>query len=171
MFRMAAKPESGGFINEAVVNSAIDRATTKNLAKSGAYIMRVARNSLKPGKQKRLADLTPGERQSYRIQQALFKAGKLDKKPKRPTIASKPGEPPRLQRPSRYLKLLLRFATDTGTKSVVIGSERIARKGLAPAALEKGDASSNLQPRPYMVPALKTETSRMAKRWENSITK
>lgn len=171
MFGVKLTPEAGGLFNPQTIERAVDGATTRNLAKSGAYIMRVARNSLKPGRQKRLSDLTPDERQVFRIKQSLFKAGKIDKKPKRPTIPSKPGEPPRLQRPSKYLKIMLRFETDQGTTSVVVGSARIAREGLAPAALEKGDSGHHLAPRPYMVPALRKEVSQMAKRWENSITK
>lgn len=170
MFGMTVKPESGGLFNESRFSTAVANAEVKNIEKSAAYVRTVAANSLKPGRQKKLADLTAQERQNFRIRQALFAAGKIDKKPKRPTEPSKPGEPPRLQRPTRYLKVKLRFAFDPTTRTYVVGPERIARKGLAPAALEKGDASLHLQPRPFMVPALDKERAKLAKRWENSIT-
>lgn len=50
--------------------------------------------------------------------------------------ASRPGEPPRIH--TGELKRFLFFAYDLGTKSVVVGPQRLAKIGSAPEALEYG---------------------------------
>jgi hypothetical protein len=177
MFGMRGLEEPGGAFNDAVIAVKSDRATARALEKSAAYVWTVGRNSLKPAKQKSIKSLTDAELTAYRIAQRRFKDGLTSEKPQRPTEASKPGEPPRMQRPQRLLKVFLLYAQDQQTGRFVIGSARLPRKGLAPRTLEKGGTATigrkpiSVAPRPYMVPAMNKEVDKMAKRWENSITK
>lgn len=176
MFGFRAREEGDGFDANALL-LASDRASAKALEKSAAYVWKVARNSLKLGKQKPIKSLSEDELKAYRIAQKKFKAGELKEKPKRPTQPSKPGEPPRMQRPAQMLKVFLLFAQDGTSGRWVIGSARLPRRGLAPKTLEQGGDADigrkhvQIAPRPYMVPAMNKEKTQMAKRWENSIRK
>lgn len=176
MFGARGKVE-GGTLNTQAVEMAVDKSTARNLERSASYVWKVARNSLKPGKQKPVKALTEEELIAYRIAQRKFKSGESNYKPERPTMPSRPGDPPRLQRPRQLLKVFLLFARDPATGAMVIGSARMPRKGLAPNTLEKGGTAEigkkriSVAPRPYMVPAMEKERSQMAKRWQNSIKK
>lgn len=175
MFGIRAKQESGGMVDTDAIILASDRASAKNLERSAVYVWKVARNSLKPAKQIAVGSMSEEQLKAYRIAQRRFKDGETSKKPQRPMAPSKPGEPPRMQRPAELLKVFLLFAQDPESGRWVIGSARLPRKGLAPKTLERGGQAQigrravNVQPRPYMVPAMHKEQSQMAKRWENSI--
>lgn len=158
-----------------LIADGFDRATTNALFKSGNFVKVVAQRSMRKARQRSVADLSPEELRYYRWQMSRFKKGERKTKPVRGYVASKPGEPPRY-REARKLRDFLFSVYDPATQSVVAGPARLGNS-TAPKVEEFGgqtrigERSVEIQPRPYMRPALDKEKAQMAKRWENSLSK
>lgn len=83
---------------------------------------------------------------------------------------ARPGEPPSSH--SGELRRFLFFAYDFSTRSVVVGPEKIGKKGNVPALLEQGGRGPNgreYAPHPYAEPALEAERGNFPEIWRNSI--
>jgi hypothetical protein len=125
-----------------------DAKARKSLFMQAGYIRKAARNSMKVGKR-----------------------GK----------PSAPGQPPHAI--TRLLKDFLFFSWDPGTKSMVIGPAGI-RNSSTPRILEEGGVKDNallkrgakwvrgsvqIQPRPYMLPAMQRSQEKLSEFWSNSV--
>jgi len=146
----------GVFFDKQAVKDRVDEATRRNLATFGSWVRRSAQH--------------------------------LIRKRKRP---ARPGQPPTSQ--TGLLKRFIFFAYDIEKRAVVIGPVRLpSQTGEAPPALEYGGATTirarvfrrrggqnrrvqkdvrkiDIQPRPYMGPALKQNESKLPAVWRDSV--
>lgn len=192
MMKFRINEAKGLFFDRAAVLDAIDAAGKRVLPKAGAYVQTDAKRSMRPARQKPTAALTPEERASFERRQKLYKSGKSKVKPKRPLVASEPGEPPRTR--TGLIRKFLFFAFDPQTKSVVVGPALLNKSSGAPATLEYGGVTMGIvnaeimlnggqrvyrqtemlvkiEPRPYMQPALQRNQAKVAELFRNSIKK
>lgn len=166
------------FFDRAVAKS-LDAASRRVLSKFGAFVRRSAKSSLKRARQKKLAEMTPDERRRYDVATMIAKA-RGQKKPRRPDIISKPGDPPKLHmKPKSPLRELIFFVYVQGEKAVLIGPTASKQThGKATQALEYGGASIakargrtqtiNVAARPFMAPAAQKELPKL-REWKNSL--
>ena len=137
------------------INAHWDKVAQKGLSRWAALARQVARRSLRKARRKRVSELTPDERQRFRISQAIAKKKGLAA-PKRPFAPSNPGEPPRMR--SGLIKKFLFFAYDRAERSAIIGPAEIERPTGAPRVLEEGGSVQvrggrvRIAKRPYMKP-------------------
>ncbi len=121
------------FFDSSKVKAAVDKATRANLSKGGAFIRRRARQSMRSttSQEQQQKDIAEGKRKRLRK-----------------TKASPQGTPPRAVRPGQKIKKFLFFKWDPGTRSVVIGPERLARGSnpRAPRLHEKGGRARRRNP-------------------------
>lgn len=136
----------------------------RGLSRFGSYVRRTARTSLRKARQKKLAEMTKEERQRFRI--AVEYAMRENRPtPRRPTMPSKPGEPPRMI--GGQIKQFLFFSYDKDARSVVIGPATIDRPTGAPRVLEEsGEVTTRngrvrIEKRPYMQPAFAANISKL----------
>jgi hypothetical protein len=163
------------FFDQPAVRRAVNAAARGIFAHFGWRVMRSARASIKAGRRKTLAELTPAERQSYRIQQEYWRRGRRGK-PRLARRESAPGEPP--HNVTGLLKRFIYFAYDPWRRSVVIGPE--AKGPRTADALEYGGAVRrsrgprkgevvNVAARPYMWPAFIKNRSALPAMWRDSV--
>lgn len=191
MMKFKVDAAKAGFFDSTEVVKAVDKATRKTLSKAGAFIATDAKRSMRPAKQAPTSSLTPKQQKSYKRRMKLFKEGKTTVKPKRPLVASKPGEPPRTR--FGYIKKFLYFAFDPQTKSVVVGPALLNKTTMAQATLEEGGTTVvkalrfvtrdgqvttetttrtiTIDPRPYMQPAYSRNEEKVAEMFRNSVNK
>ncbi len=192
MMKFRINEAKGMFFDRDAVLDAIDAASKRVLPKAGAYVQTDAKRSMRPAKQKPVAALTEAERQSFKRRQDLYKSGKSKVKPKRPLVASNPGEPPRTR--TGLVRKFLFFAFDPQTKSVVVGPALLNKSTMAQSTLETGgmtmgivsreitlddgtvlttrkEAMVKIAPRPFMQPALQRNQAKVAELFRNSIKK
>jgi len=145
------------FFDSPKIASFMDKVTAKAFGRFGAYVRRVARNSIKLRKHRIVTDRRGNKR--------------------RVEIPSEPGSPPR-SGPQRLLKDFIFFAYDPAALSVVIGPEKLNSKDTgAPEILEYGGQTTivggkkrlsrtiRIKPRPYMTPAFEATLPRLPKFW------
>lgn len=154
------------FFDDKRILKSIDAATARALSKAGAWVRTSARSSIRQPRQQPLADMTAEERKAHRIRLAIARRKGLPR-PKRRLMPSRPGEPPR--NVTGTLKGSILFAYDASTKSVWIGPVFLGSKtaGRATRALEHG--SAKIEQRPFMAPALKSVTPKLAPQWAHSL--
>lgn len=191
MMKFKINQAKAGFFDSDAVMKAVDDASRKALSKAGAFIMTDAKRSMRPAKQAPASSLKPAQQASFKRRMKLFKEGKIAQKPKRPLVASKPGEPPRTR--VGFIKKFLYFAFDSQTKSVVVGPALLNKTTMAQATLEEGGTAVikslrfvtrdgqvttettsktiTIEPRPYMQPAYGRNKEKVAELFRNSITK
>lgn len=160
------------------VAKSLDAASRRVLSKFGAFVRRSAKSSLKKARQKKVGEMTAEERQRYAIRVTLAKAeGK--KKPRRPDVISKPGDPPKLHMTRSPLRELIFFVYDPTEKAVLIGPTSSKQThGKATQALEYGGASIakvrgrtqsiSVAARPFMAPAAQKELPKL-REWKNTL--
>lgn len=190
MMKFKISQAKGMFFEPDDVLAAVGKAKKAQLSKGGGLIRTVARRSMRPAKQKSKGDLTDAERQAFDRAMKRFNAGKTTKKPKRPLVASAPGQPPRVR--SGLLKQHLFFTYDQETDSVVVGPALLNKSSGAPATLESGGstqgftfrpitladgspgvvrtpATVKIAPRPYMQPAFEEKKADLQKLFRDSV--
>lgn len=166
------------FFDRTVAKS-LDAASRRVLSKFGAFVRRSAKSSLKKARQKKLGEMTAEERAQYALRVTIAKReGK--KKPRRPEVISKPGEPPKLHyKPRSPLRELIFFVYDPNEKAVLIGPTSSKQThGKATQALEYGGASIakvrgrtksiSVAARPFMAPAAQKELPKL-REWKNTL--
>lgn len=102
----------------------LDPKLRRAFAWIGRDLQRAGRKLLRPPKQKRVSDLTEEERNTYRKNLRLFRAGIRNTKPKRPPLPAEEGEPPRIRyspNPLRDGFTGIRFALNDNADGVVAG--------------------------------------------------
>jgi hypothetical protein len=129
------------FFDSKIVVEAMDRATRTVLSKFGAFVRTRARSSIRRRKK-----------------------------------ISEPGQPPSSH--AGPLKELIFFAADLANQSVVIGPARF-KDGSVPEILEYGGVSRivshgktvkvEIEPRPFMHPAMEEEQKNLPPLWANSL--
>ena len=152
------------FDRDAVIQR-LGKVKASALGKLGAYTRRRARSSIKPRRQKSIAELSPEEADSFKIAKRIAQQ-KGRPAPKRPLEASKPGQAPRSV--TGVLKRGIEFAAEPDRDNVVIGAAIANATGReAPEVLEYGGRSTftagpdqgrtiSIAPRPYMHPAFRS---------------
>ena len=147
-----------------------DRVTDKEIApklrrflsRAGGSIRKAAKRQFQPRAQKPLRELTPGQLQIYREEQALFKAGERKMKPRRPDKVALPGQSPRVHTSPKSDSLLagkIYYALADDKQSVVIGPELLpSRSG--------GITLEKLEQRfPFMEPAFEAIQPSLPSYW------
>ncbi len=97
---------------------------------------------------------------------------------KKRRIKSRPGEPPRTH--VGLVKRMLYFAYDRGSRSVVIGPQKLNIPNDVPNVLEFGGVvigpdrsgkpvSQKIEARPFMGPAMRQAAPSLPKRWQNTV--
>lgn len=94
MIKLTAAIDRAKFLDRDLAN-ALAPGQRRFLAIVGSDLRRGGRRNLKRAKQTKVSDLTPEQRERWERQKALFAAGKLLEKPRRPDVSAKPGEPAR----------------------------------------------------------------------------
>ena len=153
------------------VLDAAERARRKNLAYAGAYLRKVARNSLKVAKQKTDTELSAKEQQILAIRRRKAAEQGLPM-PKRPLAHSRPGEPPRLRKSGSSLKAMIRFAYEAANRTEVIGPQlKKPFNPTVPQLLEHGGKAQHgeVEPRPFMEPALQKTLPQFRDIWRDSV--
>lgn len=160
--KLTVKEATKNFFDRTKVDRRLDRMRLRVHSKVGAFVRTEAKSSMRPHRRKRMGELTPHELADYRRLVADWKRrGRPGKRPLRPLVRSKPGEPPRST--GGLLKKHIYFVFDQLTDSTVIGPAQL--KGTSddvPHKLEYGGRvdsrrmgrSYYLEPRPFMRPAL-----------------
>lgn len=192
MMKFRINQAKGLFFDRAAVQDAIDAAQKRVLPRAGAFIATTAKRSMRPARQKATGSLSEAERKRFERQKKLFKEGKIATKPKRPLVASNPGEPPRVR--TGLLKKHLFFAYDPASKSLVVGPALLNKSSGAPATLENGGSTLGIvtreitladgttgtatkkvqvqiAPRPFMKPALEANQAAIRGLFRDSIRK
>ncbi len=175
-FGMDVKAVKNVFFDRPAVMNAMERATFRVFSRFGAFVRRTARKSLRKPRQKRIGELTRKERQRFRIQQRLYKAGKRRRKPRRPLAPSEPGKPPRNR--TDVLKKFIYFSFDKTRQSVVIGPAAMGPR--TADVLEYGGTVTittgpnrgkrkHVAARPFMWPAYEEEEPKLDAMWRDSI--
>lgn len=142
----------------------VDRARHKALTAAGAMVRRVARNSIRPARRKKLSEIDPAKR--WRYDKKRMGSDALP----RPWAPSEPGQPPRSR--TGLLKKFIFFAFDPKTRSVVIGPARLTKvRGDVPNVLEYGGTSdgSTIAPRPFMRPAEQELRTKYVRLWKDAM--
>ena len=151
------------FFNAPKVVKAVDRATRRVLSKFGGYVRQTSRRSIRKPRKKKISELTSVEKRQYR------RTGE------RPTASAKRGKPPRSQ--TGRLKKTILFWYNPSEQSVTIGPARFPGRDRI-GALEKGGATRSrgkkprnmqIQPHPFMGPALIKELPKLEPMWANSV--
>lgn len=179
-FKLSAVKQ--GFFDRKAVQDRIGKEGAKRLGLWGMDVRQTDRRSIKPPKQKTLAELTDEEKRVHKIRQRIAKAeGKPA--PKKPTKSSAPGEAPR-RGPLDLLRRFIFSFYDLKTDSVVIGAAKL--NGLAgqdaPENIEYGGNVKlthgpnrgqriRMAARPHTVPAYEKHKSKLAtpQLWRNLI--
>lgn len=190
MMKFRINQAKGMFFDRDAVLDAIDAAQAKVLPKAGGKIRTVATRSMRPAKQKSKGDLTDAERKTFDRAMKRFNAGKSTIKPKRPLVASNPGEPPRTR--IGLIRKHLFFAYDLESKSLVVGPALLNKSSGAPGVLESGGATKGftfrtitlddgtqlvarkettvkVAARPYMKPALENQQAVITQLFRDSV--
>jgi len=173
MARGFVKVDFSMFFDRKPVMNALSKAKRSAFRTAGSFVQRSARSSLRVARMKRLSELTPKERQRFRIRQAIAKrkTGSV-KGVRRPRVPSRPGEPPRLSHAKSPLKKLLLFGYDDKTQSVVVGPMLLNPDNpTAPELMEEGGRGDHGQvaARPFMGPAMEANTSKIADLWRDAV--
>ncbi len=161
------------FLDRAAVMRRVDPARRRVLCRAGGLVRRESRESIRQARQKRLAEMTKDERRRYAIA-SRYAAARGRKKPRRPWMASRAGEPPRSR--IGLLKRGIFFSYDDRSDSVVVGPAKINSNTDAPHKLEEGGITRTpegrraaLAPRPYMGPAYSRVAPKIPAMWKDSI--
>lgn len=161
------------FFDRARVLASESRATLRFLGRAGAFVRQTAQRSMRKARRARLSELTPEQRQSYRIRQAIARRSGAPR-PLLPFVGSKPGEPPRVRQGD--LKRHIYYAYEGDKRSVLIGPLGFRRSNV-PALLEYGGQAERsdgtkytMAKRPYMAPALEAARPRMPGWWQQAFS-
>lgn len=148
------------FFDRAAVMDQLDRVTRQAMSLFGLAVRRRAQKSIRPARQKRIGELTREEEIAWRIaKREARRAGRPA--PRRPLLRSPPGAPPRSI--TGKLRKFIFFSYDPGSRSVVIGPEKLPGGTGAPQILEEGGTvrrggrTLRIDARPYMAPAFQRE--------------
>lgn len=159
------------FIDIDKVDNAVERGRLRALSRSGGVIRKTARRSMRKARRKRKSEMNEDELWVWNIiVRKAREEGRPD--PLRPTVPSKPGEPPRWI--TRDLRDKLFYVYDPQSKSVVTGPVLLGvTEGQdVPRTLEEGGTTEDgkrIAARPYMGPAYKANESRIVQFWKDSI--
>lgn len=138
-FKFSPADARSKFLRVEPIQEGVERTSKQILAHYGRDVRQTDRRSIKPQRQKTLAEMTEGERRSYRRLQRIAKQeGKP--KPKKPLAASKPGEAPR-RGPEDLIRKFTYYVYDDSTDSVVVGAAKlgnVAADDGTPEAIEQG---------------------------------
>lgn len=173
---MSARKPNFKFVSEiGNVVKAADRTAFRVMRRFGAYVMTVARRSMRPASRVKLNELPEDERKKIQAKKKRGEKVHLQFKP------SEEGEPPRYI--EKTLRKLLLFAYQPKTRGVVVGPERFRTKARdVPRILEEGGVSKytwgpkkgqrkTIKARPYMGPALKQNLPKLPAMWRDAIKK
>lgn len=177
-FGMTVRETKDLFFDRESVVRAVDRTTHRVLSRSGAIVRTKARDlTSRPRRMQKIGEMTPEERRLYR--QRRNKKGQFTKSRKRPLVASRPGEPPRLI--TGLLRQFILFSFDPARHSVVVGPRLLpsASRGTALPALEYGGTSIvrthgksrrvRIAARPFMRPALRIVEPKLVGLWRDAV--
>lgn len=171
MFAMDFKAAKEGFFDRQKVLDAVDKATVKNLSKSGANVRKTAQKSLVYSDKPSSAGRPPHAHRSRTIIRKS-RSGKVQ-------YSKKTGQA--LKRSVSFLREYLYFFYDQTAKSVVIGPVKLDSTidSAALPALEYGGTSTiqdhgkakrvSIAARPFMQPAFQAELPNLEKIWMNSV--
>lgn len=167
------------FFDRPAVTGAVDRAAVRVLSRFGAFVRQTARRSIRKPKQMKLSDMSPEQRESFRIRKEIA-ARRGETPPKRPAAPSRPGKPPRSQ--TGLLRKFIFFSFDRATSSVVVGPQDVPTAGPAdvPRILEEGGMTKittgpnegqrrRVAARPYMGPAFAAEQPKLSGMWKDAV--
>ncbi len=159
------------FFDRPRVALAMDEARKTTLNRTGALVMRTARNSIKRPRRWKFSELSEDDQNIY-----LFRVAKAKRegepKPLLPFRTSPPGTPPFNQ--TGLLKNFILYFYDRETKSVVIGPVRLPRfpdKNIC-RNLEFGGKTiegNTIEPRPYMRPANEKVRTKYLELWRDAM--
>ena len=195
------------FDRKSVLNK-LPKAERQALSKGGALVRKIAQRSMRPARMKPIGQLNHDERVRYHVNLALSTGRKVNRttwnmmteaerkhyhwrrrqietgkhrrqrKPRRPYIASRPGEPPRTRK-NPLLRKRLFYLFEPARRDVIVGPEWLARKSDVPRLLEGGGRyqikrrgqtqTKTMKARPYMLPALEKAKPELADMFRDTI--
>lgn len=164
--RLTIKEAKANFFRPGKATTRCERIADKVNGRYGAYVRKVARNSMKRARRKTsINQLTAEQLIEYNARRRRwYRRGRQGKEPQLPPEPSRPGEPPRVV--DGQLKKFLFYVkhNDGGRPSVIIGPVRLEgstrNKGEVPSLHENsgtgegsGYVTVRFPQRPYMSPA------------------
>jgi len=132
------------------------------LSRAGGSIRKAAGRQFQSRAQKPLRELTPKQLRRFRQEQAEYKAGKRQERPRKPDKVALPGQSPRVHTNKKSDSLLagrIFYALADDEQSVVIGPDKLNSKS-SRMTLEKLE-----QRFPFMEPAFEAIQPRLPSYW------
>lgn len=175
MLNLSIKEAKANFFRPEKITDPVERQVQNVLFKQANLVKKISQRSMRPARQRGLAELSAKELRIYKLELARFKAGQRKSKPVRGFVASKAGEPPRT-RGRRLLRKEFYAVRDPATKTVVTGPVRLNGRGFgtAPRTLEYGGTAEigrrqvKIAPRPFIAPAVKIASPQFAAMWRGN---
>lgn len=176
-FQLKFKDFQAGFLDSRAIRDPVDRAAKSRLTIWGGLVRKVARNSIRPARQKSESEMLPAERQAWAI--SRDKALRAGRRPyRRPGAPSKPGEPPRGQSGLLRRSIFYAMVGRPGGRGAVAGPFRTRSDGAE--ALEKTGVYAitrgpnrgkriGAKPRTFMAPAAEVANEKLPALWAGSI--
>lgn len=166
-----------GFFNRDLVIEAVDKATRKNMAKSGAMLRRVMQTSMRYGKKPSQAGEPPRAHREGRgplLRKLLFfsydpSTASVVVGPEK--LPGAPGDAPRLQNEGGTVQrrvFVKKAGSRKATKAQAEAFKRLVRAGRIERAA-KVTTAITLPARPYSVPALNKAKPKLAGIWADSV--